>query len=162
MAKVDIDDKLVLLIKAEALKRGLTIKDFVSQVMEGSISEDARRFVGETVPTITKYKDTKRTKVKPVKTAPSALAEPKPSDKEITLKLLYEIKRLLEAGEEPTNREVVANIEGVGQAGSYLKPYGLETVNIRGGRRYLADHLPVVLEVIADLEKEIGNLEGGD
>lgn len=32
--------------------------------------------------------------------------------------------------------------------------YGLETVNIRGGRRYLADHLPMVNEVIADLEKE--------
>ena len=141
MGKIDIDDKLIRLIKAEALKRNMTIKQLVTEIMMDSISKDTLIFCGET------YKSTKKEVKKP------ASKKPKTTDKKLTLTVLLELQRLLSEGLEPTNKELVANIPEIKNAGPILKQHGVNPKHKNRARRYTADLLPIVEKAIEDLKK---------
>ena len=132
MPKIEVPSELHRMLKIESALQDKKIKDYVETVLYRSISQ--------------RTKDLFR-KEKP------ASKKPKTTDNELTLKLLLELQRLLSEGLEPTNKELVANIDGVKNAGPILKQHGVNPKHKNRARRYTLDLLPVVEKTIEDLKK---------
>ena len=135
MPKIDVSPELHRMLKIESTLQDKKLKDFTEMILSRSISK--------------RTKDLFR-KEKP------ASKKPKTTDTELTVKLLLELQRLLSEGLEPTNKELVANVDEIKNAGLLLKPYNIIPKHKNRARRYTLDLLPLVKETIENLRMDSG------